>query len=242
MRYTKEGIREEIRQALLVAPRTKGQLEGFESSGSSDRKYQTAPTRDIEICKDESGRPSFMKVKADVIRTLACKTFKKSPMPLAHNAFKHTQTIRAMNNASTVASDWMHYCYSDGAQIPSHFLLQSLLCDFNKQETSSLGESSQQLIKHLALLACMQTRDKLNANKLQLPQTRIAELAGKKEAAWKKTWAPRWNRLLHILNKYDDEGLNHVYEWQRNRKTPRRNACLPMPAVLQQRTGTVLVA
>lgn len=53
IRFNIEGLREEIRHALLILPRTRGQLEGFENNGCS-RKYAKKPEQPI--------------------RTIACRT------------------------------------------------------------------------------------------------------------------------------------------------------------------------
>ncbi|EOD9110336.1 bacteriophage antitermination protein Q [Vibrio parahaemolyticus] len=235
MHYNKEGLREELRQALLVVPRTRGQLEGFENNGY-DSKYGRSPTHEIEI-----GGGSI-KVKAEVVRTLACKTFKKSPMPLPPQAFKFTKLVRAMNNARTCVAEWLRYCYSDGAQLPSREFLVELLAQFSEQEERALRGSSAELIKHLALLACQQKRDQINAGKDLLPQTKIAQLAGKSAAAWNKRWACRWNRLLRIIESFDQEGLDHVYEWGRRDKATRRNGNMPLQRSLRTAARNEMVA
>lgn len=240
MRYNKEGLREEIRQALLVVPRTKGQLEGFENNGGSNSKYQTRPTREIVVGVD--GNETTRRINAQPITTLACRTFKKSPMPLPPQAFKFTQLVRAMNKARACVRDWLRYCYSDGAQLPSRDLLVELLEQFNNQEERSLRGASSELIKHLALLACQQKRDETNSGTTLLTQTKIAKLAGKSESAWNKRWSCRWNRLLRILNQFDQEGLDHVYEWGRCKKTTRRNANVPLQRSIRTSTRSEMVA
>lgn len=242
MRYNKEGLREEIRQALLVVPRTKGQLEGFENNGSSNSKYQKRPTREIVVGVDGEGNETTSRINAQPITTLACRTFKTSPMPLPSQAFKFTKLVRAMNNARTCVAEWLRYCYSDGAQLPSREFLVELLAQFNLQEERTLRGSSSELMKHLALLACQQKRDEINAGTALLPQTKIAQLAGKSEAAWNKRWSCRWNRLLGILNKFDQEGLDHVYEWGRSPKTTRRYANVPLQCSVQSSTRSEMVA
>lgn len=227
-KYNKEGLREEIRQALLVTPRTKGQLEGFENNGSSNSKYQKRPSREIVIGVDSEGNETTSRIDAQPITTLACRTFKKSPMPLPPQAFMFTKLVRAMNNARSCVAEWLRYCYSDGAQLPSREFLLELLVEFHSQEERALRGSSAELIKHLALLACQQKRDQINAGKDLLPQTKIAQLSGKSEAAWNKRWACRWNRLLRIIESFDQEGLDHVYEWGRSGKVTRRNGHVPL--------------
>ncbi|EJB8454893.1 hypothetical protein MW332_004741 [Vibrio parahaemolyticus] len=229
MRYNKEGIREELRRALFVVPRTRGLLEGFEMNGCSDARFQRINYR-IEI--GEHGE-ELAKIQSPVVTTLPCKKFKHSPMPLPADAFRHSRLVRDMNSAPEHIGDWLRFCYDLSVQCPTAVLLKKLLDSFYQQESSHLGSESQSLVKNLALLACMQKRDELNACCMQLTQTRIAELAGKKQKAWEKTWAKRWNRLIDILNQFDTEGLDHVYERGRSRKTTRRHANVPMQSVLQ---------
>ncbi|WP_031410636.1 bacteriophage antitermination protein Q [Vibrio parahaemolyticus] len=229
MRYNKEGIREELRQALLVVPRTRGQLDGFEMNGCSDARFQRKNYR-IEI--GEHGE-ELAKVLSPVVTTLACKKFKRSPMPLSSEAFRHSRLVRDMNSAPEHIGAWLRFCYSEGAQCPTKVLLSVLLASFYEDESKSLSDDSKDLIKHLALLACMQKRDALNGCYMQLTQTRIAELAGKKQKAWEKTWAKRWNRLIDILNQFDKEGLDHVYERGCSRKATRRNANMLVQSVLR---------
>ena len=229
VKYNEEGLREELRSALLVIPRTKGQLDGFENNGSSDARFQRTSQREI---KNEDGRV-LAKIKAPVVTTLACKQFKQSPMPLSHQAFRHTQLVRDMSSAQEHIGDWLRFCYSEGAQCPTAVLLGSLLDCFYQEESRNLGKESKKLIQHLALLACMLKRDALNANRMQLTQAEIAEKAGKKQKAWEKSWAKRWNRLIDILNRFDKEGLDHVHERGRSRKAARRHADVPMQSVLR---------
>ena len=235
MKYNKEGLREELRQALLVVPRTRGQLDGFENNGY-DSKYSRAPTHEIEIGGE------FIKVKSEVVRTLACKTFKQSPMPLPPQAFKFTKLVRAMNHARTCVAEWLRYCYSDGAQLPSREFLVELLAQFSEQEERALRGSSAELIKHLALLACQQEREKINVGKNLLTQTKIAQLAGKSEAAWNKRWSCRWNRLLQIIESFDQEGLDHVYEWGRREKATKRNGYMSLQRSLRSSERNEMVA
>ncbi|TPA69963.1 bacteriophage antitermination protein Q [Vibrio parahaemolyticus] len=234
MHYNQEGLREELRQALLVVPRTRGQLDGFENNGYSS-KYGRSPTHEIEI-----GGGSI-KVKAEVVRTLACKTFKQSPMPLPPQAFKFTKLVRVMNSARPCVAEWLRYCYSDGAQLPSREFLVELLTQFAEQEERALRGSSAELIKHLALLACQQKRDQINAGKDMLPQTKIAQLAGKSTAAWNKRWSCRWNRLLRIIELFDQEGLDHVYECGRRDKATRRNGNAPLQRRLRSAARNEMV-
>lgn len=224
MRYNKEGLREELRSALLVVPRTKGQLEGFDSCGSSDSRFQ----------KTRAG--------AQPIRTLACRTFKTSPMPLAPQAFKFTKLVRAMNTAKKYVSDWLRYCYSDGARLPTADLLKSVLADFYAQEPRTLQGSSVELVKHLSLLACQQKRHQLNVGSNLITQVDIAKLAGKSESTWNKHWAARWERLLNILDGFDSEGLDHVYEWGRCRKVTRQYADMPVQRGVQLRAGNEMAS
>ena len=235
--YNEEGLREELRSALLVIPRTKDQLDGFENNGISDARYQRSSYR-TEV--GENGEV-LAKVKPQSITTLACKQFKRSPMPLPPQAFKYAKVVRDINSADEHLADWLKYCYSDGAQVPSKILLSVLLKYFYESESKSLSRESKDLIKHLALLACMQKRDALNANRMQLAQSQIAEKAGKKQKAWEKSWAKRWNRLLDILNRFDKEGLDHVYERGRSRKAARRNADLPLQPAFQSTAREHLV-
>ncbi|MEE7832253.1 bacteriophage antitermination protein Q [Vibrio parahaemolyticus] len=234
MHYNQEGLREELRQALLVVPRTRGQLDGFENNGYSS-KYGRSPTHEIEI-----GGGSI-KVKAEVVRTLACKTFKQSPMPLPPQAFKFTKLVRVMNSARPCVAEWLRYCYSDGAQLPSREFLVELLTQFAEQEERALRGSSAELIKHLALLACQQKRDQINAGKDMLTQTKIAQLAGKSTAAWNKRWSCRWNRLLRIIELFDQEGLDHVYECGRRDKATRRNGNVPLQRRLRSAARNEMV-
>lgn len=219
MRYNEEGLRNEIRNALLVVARTKGQLDGFEDCGSSNSK--------------------FLKVRAGAqpIRTLACRTFKTSPMPLPPQAFEFTKIVRCMNSARTCAADWLRYCYSDGAQLPTRSLLIELLARFSEQEDRVLRGASVELVKHLALLACQQKRHQINVGSNLLTQVKIAQLAGKSDATWSKRWSRRWERLLQILETIDHEGLNHVYKRGRSEKTTRKHSDLLVQCSLQPRTG-----
>ncbi|MCY9805500.1 bacteriophage antitermination protein Q [Vibrio scophthalmi] len=229
VKYNEEGLREELRSALLVIPRTKGQLDGFENNGSSDARFQRSSYR-TEV--GENGE-ELAKVKPQVVTTLACKQFKRSPMPLPPQAFKHAKLVHDMNSAPEHIGDWLRFCYSEGAQCPTKVLLSVLLAFFYEEESKSLSDDSKDLIQHLALLACMQKRDALNASRMQLTQVEIAKLAEKKQKAWEKSWAKRWNRLIDILNRFDKEGLDHVHERGRSRKATRRHADVPMQSVLR---------
>jgi len=218
VRYNQEGLRDEIRNALLVVSRTKGQLDGFEDCGSSNSKFQK------------------MRAGAQPIRTLACRSFKTSPMPLPPQAFKFTRLVRAMNNARKCVADWLRYCYSDGAQLPTRAVLTELLTEFSAQEDRALRGSSVELVKHLALLACQQKRHQINIGSNLLTQVKIAQLAGKTDSAWNKRWSCRWERLLRILETFDQEGLNHVYKCGRGQKTTQKHSDLLVQHSLQPRT------
>lgn len=228
VRYNKEGLREELRNALLIVPRTRGQLDGFENNGSSNSVSQRVATWDVTNDDGEL----ITKVKAQVVRTIACKQFKQSPMPLCPQAFKHTKLIRNMNSQDEHRSDWLKYCYSEGPVLPTKALLEGLLDEFYQNEVKGLTAGSKELIKGLALLACQQKRDEINGKKL-LTQAYIAELSGKKASAWKKSWSERWHRLLSILERFDNQGLDHVYESSRRHKAARRNDNLPMQSSFQ---------
>ncbi|EDP57160.1 bacteriophage antitermination protein Q [Vibrio sp. AND4] len=237
-KYNEEGLREELRSALLVIPRTRGQLDGFEQNGSSDARFQRSNYR-IEV--GEKGE-ELAKVKPQVVTTLACKQFKHSPMPLPAQAFKHAKLVHDMNSAPEHIGDWLRFCYSEGAQSPTKALLSVLLALFYAEEPKTLSDDSKDLIKHLALLACMQKRDQLNARKMQLTQVEIAKLAEKKQKAWEKSWAKRWNRLIDILDRFDKEGLDHVHERGRSRKTARRHADVSMQSVLRSEAREFVAA
>lgn len=202
VKYNEERLREELRAALLVVPKTRGQLDGFGSSSSgSQMKGSNGP----------------------VVTTLPCRTFKQASVPLPPHAFLYAKLIREMNTNHEPIADWLRYCYSEGAQLPTATLLQALLDVFYEEETKALGAKSRALIKNLALLACQQKRDALNACTAQISQVRIAEYAGKKPSAWKESWSKRWNRLLNILSQFDKEGLDHVHESRRRKKAAARN-------------------
>lgn len=242
MRYNKEGLREEIRNALLVVPRTKGQLEGFDNCGSSNSRFQKRPTRKVVISTDGSGNESTTRIDAQPISTLACRVFKTSPMPLAPQAFKFTKLVRAMNNARACVTAWLRYCYSEGAQLPTKDMMVELLAEFSCQEARVLRGSSVELVKHLALLACQQKRHQINVGSNLLTQTKIAQLAGKSVDAWNKRWACRWERLLRILETFDQEGLDHVYEWSRSRKTAGKHGDMFMQCGVQSSARNEVVA
>ena len=228
-KYNQEGLREEIREALLVIPRTRGQLDGFENNGYSETKYSHAPYRHVT---NDNG-DIIGKVKAEVITTLACRQFKRSPMPLCPQAFRHSKLVHDMNSSSEHIGDWLRFCYSEGAALPTKALLEALLDVFYQGESGRVNASSKELIKHLALLACMQKRMAINTEKALLTQTKVAELAGKSQKSWEKTWAKRWSRFHVVLERFDTEGLNHVYESQRRRKTTRRDGNMPVQSVLR---------
>ncbi|MDF5103799.1 bacteriophage antitermination protein Q [Vibrio parahaemolyticus] len=229
VKFNEEGLREELREALLIVPRTRGQLDGFASSGSSDSRFTRHSHYDIT---DDNGK-KIASVKAPVVTTLACRQFKQSPCPLPPRAFVYARLLRDMNSNSEPISDWLRYCYSEGAQMPTKTLLLALLDEFYKQESKNLGKDSKKLIAHLALLACQQKRERINGGTLLLSQVVIAEKAGKKISAWEKSWAKRWTRLLNILAQFDKEGLEHVYECRRRTKATGRNADLPVQSVLR---------
>lgn len=236
MNYNVEWMREEIRNALLVAPRTRGQLDGHENVGCSDARFTKKSYRDIT--NDDGTK--IAAVAAEVVRTLACKTFKQSPMPLPPQAFQHARLVKAMHTAPEHVSDWLRYCYSEGAQLPTRELLQTLLDHFNEQEAKKLAAKSQELIKHLALLACQQKRIEINSGQGLLTQTRIATLCGKTNSAWENAWSKRWKRLLSILDSFDKEGLDHVYQCRQRTRTAGKHAVLPMQSVLQARGRAAL--
>lgn len=229
VKYNEEGLREELRLALLVIPKSKGQLEGFENNGNSDARFQR---KGFHAVLSDEGR-ELAKVQTPVVTTLACKQFKQSPMPLCPQAFKHSKLVRTMNSAPEHIGDWLRFCYSEGAQCPTPVLLQTLLDAFYEQESRSLGRDSQTLVKHLATLACMQKRDALNACRMQLTQVQVAQLSGKKQKAWEKSWAKRWQRLNRILDDFDKDGLDYVHERGRREKTSRGYARMPLQSVLR---------
>lgn len=229
-KYNEEGLREEIREALLITPRTRGQLDGFENN-ACEAKFSRVSYRAIT---NDSG-DCIANIKADVIRTLACRTFKRSPMPLSHHAFRFSKLVHTMNTANEHVSNWLRFCYSEGAQVPTACLLQTLLDEFYKGETGKVSAKSKELIKHLALLACYQRKLAINTEKALLTQIKVAELSGKSIKAWEKTWAKRWSRFHTVLNAFDKEGLDHVYESNRRRKTAGRDANVLVQSVLQIR-------
>lgn len=238
VKFNEEGLREELREALLVVPRTRGQLDGFENSGCSNSRFTRHSYHDVI---GENGR-KIASVRSQVVTTLACKQFKQSPCPLPHRAFVHARLIRDMNSNSEHISDWLRYCYSEGAQIPTKTLLLALLDVFYEQESKNLGKESKKLIAHLALVACQQKRERINGGSLLLSQTVIAEKAGKKLSAWEKSWAKRWTRLLDILGQFDQEGLHHVHECRSRRKATRRDADMPVQSVLRDAARAYVAA
>ena len=226
IKFNAEGLREELRSALLVVPRTKGQLEGF---GISDEKYHCL--RYLTII-GENGE-ELAQVEAPVVTTLSCKQFKHSPMPLPDSAFDDAVLVRDMHSASEHISDWLRFCYSDGAQCPTKVLLSFLLARFYAHESKKISEESKELIKNLALLATLQQRDALNARSNQLTQVEIAKLSNKSPKAWEKTWAKRWKRLLTILDTFDREGLEHVYERESSREAAKKHGDMLMQSTFQ---------
>ncbi|EGR3042589.1 hypothetical protein DBT73_RS21495 [Vibrio parahaemolyticus] len=229
VKFNEEGLREELREAMLVVPRTRGQLDGFADSGCSDSRFSRQSHYDIT---DDNGN-KIASVKAPVVTTLACRQFKQSPCPLPPKAFVYARLLRDMNSNPEHISDWLRYCYSEGAQMPTKTLLLALLDEFYQQESKNLGKESKKLIAHLALVACQQKRERINGGTMLLTQAVIAEKSGKKLSAWEKSWAKRWTRLLDILGTFDQKGLEHVHECRRRAKATRRNADLPVQSVLR---------
>jgi hypothetical protein len=233
-----EGVREELRAALLVVPRTRGQLEGFELNGHSDSKFSRSPYREIT---NENGDEVIERVKAEVVRTIACRTFKRSPTPLNFNAFEHSRIVRDMNSTSQHISDWMKFAYGDEVVAPSKELLLSVLDEFYREQPTKLAKKTTKLLEQLAHLACWEKLNEINGKKL-LTQTYIAQISGKKQSEWEKRWAKRWKLLLAILTQFDQEGLEHVHESGRSRKATRRNANMPVQSALQSGTGDNLAS
>ena len=229
IKFNAEGLREELRSALLVLPRTKGQLDGTEVYVNSDERFKRSKQR---IIVGENGE-ELARVKAPVVTTLACKQFKRSPMPLPDSAFDDAALVRDMNSASEHISDWLRFCYSDGAQCPTKVLLSILLARFYTHESKKVSEESKELIKKLALLATLQKRDALNARSNQLKQVEIAKLSKRSTKAWEKTWSKRWKRLLNILDTFDREGLEHVYERGSSRKAAKKHGDMFMQSTFQ---------
>lgn len=238
VKYNEEGLREELRSALLVISKTRGQLEGFDSTGISHSRFHRSGFHSVF---DENGN-ELAKVKSPVVTTLACKQFKRSHMPLSPQAFQYAKLVRDMNSAEEHLGDWLRFCYSEGAQCPTAVLLQALLDEFYVNESKSLGVKSKKLIKHLALLACLQKRDALNACRDQLTQVEIARLSDKQSKAWEKSWAKRWKRLLDILSRFDKEGLDHVHERGRSRKAARKHTNMLVQSALRSEARKHLVA
>lgn len=216
-RYHLEGLREEIRQCLLAVPRSRGGDGMVEASN----RFNEKPFHTIQVDAN-----TVIRTPAEPVRTLACKQFKTSSMPLPPWAFSQKKLVKIVKASSQ--GSWLMYCYSEGAQLPRRELLEELLHQFMRQEEKVLRGSSAELVKHLALLACQQKRDALNANTRQLLQTEIAALAKKTTKAWEKTWAVRWRRLLTILEKFDKEGLDDVYQRSRKGKAATRHANVPV--------------
>lgn len=227
VRYNKEGLREELREALLIVPRTRGQLDGFENNGSSDALLSRVAPREIT---NEEGEV-IAKAKAEVVRTIACRQFKQSPMPLSPRAFQYKKLMNNIHSQEAHLSGWLKYCYTESPRVPSVELLTHLLSDFYTKEPQGLAQTSRTLIKALALLACQQKRDEICGNKL-LTQAYIAKISNKTLSAWEKSWSDRWRRLLSILERYDNQGLDHVYESSRSRKATRRNDNVLMQSAL----------
>ena len=186
MRFYAEGLREELRSALLVVPRTRGQLEGFENLAEGQKKFLSRPQREIVAAKDADGNDIIIKVNAQPITTLACKTFKKAHLPLPPSAYRHLRLVKLINQAPHTANDWLNYCYSDECRTPSPVLIFEVLRLFYSQETSKLKSDSIELINTLAVLACQQYRIKVNAEQNQLTQLDIAKMCNKSQKAWEK--------------------------------------------------------
>jgi hypothetical protein len=220
LRYNVEGLREEIRWALVSAPRTRGQLDGIEANGISDRRLQK---KGKHVIMDDNGNELAL-VESEVVRTIACRQYKTSIDPISSDAFRSARLIRTIRTNSTHVADWLLYCYSEKPKVPSVELLTHLLCEFYEDEKRTLGFESKELIKHMAMLACQQKRIEKNSREGLLSQVEVAKLAGKKTAAWDKSWSARWKRLLSILERFDREGLDHVYQSGRSRSSTREHA------------------
>lgn len=218
-RYNVEGLREEIREALITAPRTRGQLDGIESNGISDRRLQKKGKR---VIMDDNGN-ELAHIDAEVVTTLACRRYNTSIDPISFDAFRSSRLIRDIRSNRCHVADWLLYCYDEQPRMPSVELLTSLLEQFYEAEKRKLGDESRNLIKHMALLACQQKRIEKNANQGLLSQTQIAKYAGKNPKSWEKSWSARWKRLLSVLDRFDEEGLNHVYQSGRSRQVARQH-------------------
>lgn len=226
-RYCIDGLRSEIRQALQVTSRTRGQLDGFEGLGYSD-KYARRTTR------NECG----VSVQNEVVRTIACRTYKNPALPIPFNTFAHTALVKKIKAAPSPNCDWLVYCYSDGALMPTADLLRDVIHRFNCLESKKITLASTTLIKHLALLACQQSRLSLNYRDTEmLTQVRIAELSGKSIKTWEASWAKRWKRLLSLIEQIDSEALDYVYESGRSGKNTRKHTDMLMSSRATAATG-----
>ncbi|MGI2002019.1 bacteriophage antitermination protein Q [Shewanella frigidimarina] len=242
MRYNAEGLREELRMALLVVPRTRGQLEGFEDNAAGQQKYLSKPQREIVVGVDSDGNETIQRFAAQSITTLACRTFKKPIVPLPHNAYEHTRIVKLMNQAPHSSGQWMNYCYSDAEAMPPELVVFEVLHEFHKKQTGRINRASSELIRYLALLSCQQVRRRVNGKVELLTHAEIADMSNKSIKAWEKTWAKRWNDLLLIVERIDNRGLDYVYERSRREKTPKQHPNMLMQHRVQIRLRTEMVA
>lgn len=242
MRYNAEGLREELRWALLVVPRTRGQLEGFEDNAAGQQKYLSKPQRDIVVGVDADGNETVKRVAAQAVTTLACRTFKKSAIPLPFSAYAQRRLVQNANTAPHSSGQWLSYCYGDNDIMPPQLVALEVAYEFNKQSTRRLTRQSNELTYPLALLACQQVRCEINGNQSLLTQVEIAALCGKSIKAWEKTWSSRWNEIKNIVNQIDIRGLGHVYERTSRIRFAQRHANVPMQHRTQLTTGTEMVA
>lgn len=220
LRYNVEGLREEIRWALVSAPRTRGQLDGIEANGISDRRLQK---KGKHLIMDDDGNELAL-VESEVVRTIACRQYKTSIDPISSDAFRSARLIRTIRTNSTHVADWLLYCYNEKPALPSVELLSQLLYQFYEEEQRSVNEKSKELIKHMALLACQQKRIERNSATDLLTEVEVSRLSGKNHTTWRNTWSARWKRLLSILEQFDREGLDHVYQSGRSRSSTREHA------------------
>lgn len=212
MKYIAEGLREELRAALLVVPRTRGQLEGFEDNAAGQQKYLSKPYR-------------------EVVTTLACRTFKKSVVPLPAQAYRYRRLVKLLNTAPISSGLWLNYSYSYVERSPSELIIAEILHEFYIKNTGRLNKESVELMSQLAILACQQFCSRLNSNTEQLTQVEIAKLSNKNIKAWEKSWASRWNSLLLIVETIDTRGLDHVYQRRSSKKsypTTSQHVCVTL--------------
>lgn len=242
MKYNVEGLREELRWALLVVPRTRGQLEGFEDNAAGQQKYLSKPQREIVVGVDAEGNETVKRVAAQAITTLACRTFKKSAIPLPFNAYAQRRIVQKANAAPHSSGQWLSYCYGDNDSMPPQLVALEVAHEFNKQCSERLTRQSSEFIYSLALLACQQVRCEINDNQSLLTQVEIAALCGKSIKAWEKTWSSRWNDIKNIVNKIDIRGLDHVHERSSRIRFTQRHANVPMQHRVQLTTRTEMVA